>query len=94
MSPQLVTAAVRGAVVTLLVALITFGTLYGSGADQRAIVAGIIAAAVPVALGFLGYGFHDQQRAVQVAKGNLDALHPADVGYARAINPSPPVVKG
>lgn len=60
--PQIAAAAIRGALVTLLVALSAFGVLYGEGASQRAVVSGVIAAAVPVALGFLGFGAYDAHR--------------------------------
>lgn len=76
MTPQIITATIRGALITLLTAVATFGALYGTGADQRQVVSGVIAAAIPVALGFLSYGQYDSKRA---ASGEI---HRSDVGYS------------
>jgi len=87
---QLQAAALRGALVTVLVGLGAFGALYTSHADSHVIVGGVIAACVPVALGFLGFGLSDGKRAVAVARGDASQLHPSDVGY-HAPPPAPPI---
>lgn len=88
MNAQLLVGIARGSCITALVALATFGALYGTGADARHIVSGVIAAAVPVAAGFLGYAGLDASRASKVARGDLSRLHDADVGadLARAFH--------
>jgi len=84
----IVVGALRGVTVGLLVALATFGTLYGAGATSHAIVAGVIGAAIPVWLGFLGYGAYDKSRADAAAAGDLNAVHASDVKPPATVVPA------